>query len=701
MPLFPIALNPGINREVTRYAGKAGYYDCDKVRFRFGLPERIGGWQRISSATFLGTCRSLWAWVTLGGQNLLGVGTHLKFYIGNGGQYYDITPLRYTRTLSNPFATTSGSSVVTVTDAAGGAAVGDFVTFSGASVVDGLNLNGNYQIQTVPSTSTYTIDAGANATGTTAGGGGTVYAAYEIRPGQPIAVPQLGWGSGPWGSGPWGVGVPSLTLIRLWNQVNFGEDLIYGPRGGAIYYWDATIGFQNRTFTITIAAPGVVTTSASLANGTVVVVQTTGALPTGLTAGDTYYVVNSTGTTFNLASTAGGAPITTSGTQSGTHTFSPRGILLSARAGASDVPLVQNGLIVSDASRFVLAFGTNELGQTLQDPMVIRWSAQENAAVWTPSALNQAGGLRLSTGSRIVAWQQSRQEILVWTDSALYGLQYVGPDIVWASQILGDNISILGPNVRAIAGAATYWMGRDKFYRYDGGVQTLPCSVRRYIFNDISLQQADQFFAGTSEGFNEVWWFYCSADSTAIDRYVVFNHVDQIWYYGTLGRTAWLDTGLRSFPLAATYSHNLVNHEQGLDDNEGPAALPINGYVQSGEFDIGEGNQFMFVWRMLPDITFNGSTAQAPAVTLSLFPLANSGSGYNDPDPGNLNQQSVAQTSFANVVRSIKVPVEKFTGELRTRVRGRQMALRVESNQLGTSWQLGVPRIDIRPDGRR
>ena len=413
MPLKKLQLKPGVNRENTRYTTEGGYYECDKIRFRQGTPEKIGGWERISASTFLGICRSLWNWVTLGFLNLMGVGTHLKFYIENGGSYYDITPLRDTNVLSNPFAT-NGTNIVTVTDAAGGYQVGDFVTFSNASVVDGLDLNGSFEIQSVLTASTYTIDAGSVATGTTAAGGGTaVVAAYEIHVGSSIGIPLVGWGGGGWGLGTWGVGSVSDSSIRLWSQFNYGEDLIYGPRGGGVYYWDASVGFTGVTFSVTIASPAVVTTTISLDDGTAVSLTTTGALPTGLTPGTVYYVVNSSGATFELAATPDGTPITTTGTQSGTHSFSPRGLPLSSLNGASDAPTVQNGIIVSDASRFVLCFGTSPLGETYLDPMLIRWSDQENAANWTPTATGQAGDLRLSVGSEIVTQIQSRQEILV------------------------------------------------------------------------------------------------------------------------------------------------------------------------------------------------------------------------------------------------------------------------------------------------
>jgi hypothetical protein len=614
MPLKKVLLKPGVNRENTRYTNEGSWYESDKIRFRQGTPEKIGGWQRISSYTFLGVCRSLWNWVTLGGQNLIGVGTNLKFYIERGSQYYDVTPIRSTVTLTNPFDTTNTLPTVLVTDVAHGCNTGDFVTFSGASAVGGLTLNGEFEVDVIDE-DTYTITATSNAT-STANGGGTVTAAYQLNTGNELVVPITGWGAGAWGSGAWGEGGVTSFPLRLWSQSNFGENLIFAYRGGPICYWYAST---------------LVTT---------------------------------------------------------------RGVLLPDVIGASDVPTVVNGVFVSDVSRFVFAFGCNELGDSTLDPMLIRWSDQEDPTMWTPSITNQAGSLRLSHGSEITAYLQSRQEILVWTDSSLYSLQYLGSPDVWGSQLLGDNLSIASPNAVAFAGGVSYWMGVDKFYKYDGTVATLNCDLRKFIFNDINGAQRSQFFASTNEGFNEVWWFYCTADSTAIDRYVVYNYVENIWYYGTMARTAWLDSGLRSYPVAATYNYNLVNHEFGTDDAETATTEAIYAYILSAEFDLDDGHQFNFIWRVLPDVTFDGSSAETPAVTMTLLPLRNSGSGYNSP-------LSVGGSADATVTRSAVIPVEQYTGQVFTRVRGRQMAMKVESDALGVAWQLGAPRLDMRPDGRR
>ena len=624
MPLKKLLLKAGVNKENTRYTAENGWYVSDKMRFRQGTPEKIGGWVRISAFTFLGVCRSLWNWITLGGLNLIGVGTNLKFYIESGGAYYDITPIRASSTINNnPFVATAGSAIITVTDTAHGGVTGDFVTFSGAVGLGGnitaTVLNAQYQIS-VTGVDTYTFVASATANATDAsgspGGGASVVAAYQVNVGPEYAIPLTGWGAGAWGSGTWGTGGTNLSTLRIWNQQNFGEDLIFGPRGGALYYWDATNGVNTR------------------------------------------------------------------------------GVLVSSLGGAVDVPLMQDSLLVSDASRFVFAFGTNDIGDTVKNPMLIRWSNQESVVDWSVSITNQAGSVQLSHGSEIITTVQTRQEIVVFTDSALYSLQYQGLPVVWSTQLLGDNISIVGPNAAVIASGVIYWMGVDKFYKYDGRVQTLRCDLRQYIFQDINLLQAEQIVAGTNEGFNEIWWFYCSDGSNEIDLYVTYNYMEDVWTYGTMGRTAWLDSGLRSNPVAATYSYNLVNHEQGNDDNITGTPVAIEAVIGSAEFDIDDGDHFGFVWRMLPDITFRGSDAASPQVTMTLIPMQNSGSGYNNPI-------SLGGNSTATVTRTSTAVIEQFTGQVYVRVRGRQMIMQVSSNQLGCAWQLGSPRIDIKQDGRR
>jgi len=689
MPLQKILFKPGVNKENTRYTTEGGWYECDKIRFRQGNPEVIGGWQPISGYTYQGVCRSLWNWVTLGFLNLVGVGTNLKFYIEKGGYYNDITPIRSTVTLgTNPF-TANGTTTVTVTSASHGCVTGDFVTFSGATGTYASTLNAEFQV-TVTGTNTYTIVTGSALTAGSYGGSAVV-AAYQLNVGPAYAVPQVGWGSGTWGSGTWGNGVSSLSPLRLWNQMNYGQDLVYGPRGYGLYYWSASSGVATRgvllsslggTVTITIASPAVVTSTILLTEGAAIQFATTGALPTGITAGTTYYVFNVDGLKFQLLDSTG-AVVNTSGSQSGTQSIS----------NLVDVPVVQNNLTVSDVSRFLMVFGTNDYGSSTMDPMLIRWSAQDDIYNWTPDATNQAGSTRLSHGSEIVTTIQTRQEIVVLTDSSVYSLQYLGPPYVWQAQLLGDNISITGPNAAVIASGIVYWMGVDKFYLYDGRVQTLSCDLRRYVFNDINQGQSQQIFCSTNEGFNEVWWFYCSANSFTVDRYVVYNYLEKVWYYGTMARTAWLDSGLLDFPIAATYNYNIVNHESGINANETGADTAINAYISSSEFDIGDGHNFGFVWRILPDLTFQNSTnapnGDVAKVTMELYGLTNSGSGVTSDA-----SQPVKSSSAYYIT-------EEFTGQIYTRFRGRQMIFKISSNQINTAWQLGAPRIDIRPDGRR
>jgi len=695
MPLIKPTFRPGVNRENTRYKNEGGWYESDKVRFRQGSPEKIGGWTQYSTAKFLGVCRTLWNWITLTNQNIVAVGTNLKFYLTLGNQYFDITPVRSVTTLTNPFTATLSSSTITVSATAHGAIPGDFVTFSGATGLGGnitaAVLNQQYQIVSVPNVNSFTFTATATANASDVSGspgGGTVTTSYQLNTGPAYQVPFTGWGASYWGSGPWGTGGSTKNNLQIWNAYNFGQNLLFGPRGGGIYYWTAptltnpgvALNTTGGTVTITIASPAVITSSVNLPNNSSIQLGTTGALPSGLSTNTTYYVINVSGTTFNLSLTQGGAAINTTGTQSGTQSISLLG----------DVPLFQNSLTVSDASNFVLVFGTNPIGTNYLDPMQIRWSDQQNPLVWYPDVTNQAGDVRLSHGSQIVTYVQTRQEIVVLTDQAVYSLQYLGPPYVWGVQLLGENISIIGPNAAVLASGVVYWMGIDKFYMYSGGIiQTLNCDLRRFVFQNINFYQNEQVYCSTVEGFNEVWWFYVSGTGTQINSYVVYNYLEHTWYYGTMGRTAWLDTTLQSNPIGATYNGYLCNQESGLDDNETGTPAPIDAYIASSEFDIGDGDHFAFISKILPDLTFENSTANNPTTTMSIEALINSGSG-------------IGQVSN-NPVYSVNINgnPETFTGYVYTRIRGRQFIFKMESNQLGTAWQLGAPRFEIRPDGKR
>jgi len=635
VPLQKLTMRPGVNREGTNYSNEGGWYDCDNIRFRSGFPEKIGGWVRLSASTFKGVCRSLWNWVTLGGANLLGLGTNLKYYIENGGIYYDITPIRKTTTGTATFAATNGSAVLTVTDASHGCLAGDFVTYTLAVSLGGAItatvLNQEYQIISVPTANTYTINVVtlANASDTGNGGGATV-AKYQINIGTVTQIPLLGWGGGGWGLGTWGVGTTSNTQLRLWSNDNYGQDLIIAPRNGAIYYWIASTGTSVRAQSL------------------------------------------------STLSTAAG--------YSGTY-----------------VPYQTLEVSASSIQRFVISFGANPYfagdPNTEFNPMLVRWSDQDNPYEWVPAITNQSGEFPLSHGSSIVSYINTRQEILIWTDSALYSMQYLGPPYVWKFEILMDNISVISPNSMITINNITYWMGVDKFYMYSGRVDTLPCSLRQYIFNDINIAQAYQVFCGGNEGYNEVWWFYCSTNSTAVDKYVIFNYLDKVWYYGSMSRTAWLDSGLRQYPMATNYDTSALTgrtlyHEASVDDVAGTTPVPIEAFIQSSDFDIGDGHNFGFVWRILPDINFNGSNVNNPYVTMTIKPRQNAGTPY-----GVANSPEVQSADNYAVSRSYNVQL--FDGQVYTRLRGRQMAMRIESNELGVAWQLGSPRIDIRADGRR
>lgn len=716
MPLQKLQLRPGVNRESTTLANEGGWFECDKVRFRSGYPQKIGGWAPLSSNTYLGVARSLWNWVTLRGYNLLGVGTNLKYYVESGGVYNDITPIRVTTTLPNdPFTTQNALPTVTVNAPGHGARNGDYVTFSGATTVAGLNLNNEYVINYIDSNS-YTITASGNASSSTTGGGASVSAAYQLNTGESTITYQTGWGAGLYG------GYVSGTTTNLLNgTINASATtvVVNSTTGfaatGTLLIDSELITYSGKTGTdFTGCTRGV--------NGTTAASHTTGATVTDATTFTGWgQSVSTTAYTqirlwseanfgeYLLINPSNGAIYLwiPNYNTSGNLTFTNRAELLSSSSSGaydtdSDCPSVASFITVSDASRFVIAFGCNgyttDPNPTQQDPMLIRWSDQESYQVWTPAITNQAGSYRLSSGSYIVAQQQTRQEILVWTDAALYSMQYLGPPYVWGFNILADNISIISPNAVATANNITYWMGLDKFYAYSGRVETLPCALRQYVFGDINLTQSSQFFAGTNEGYSEVWWYYCSANSTVVDRYVIYNYLDQVWYYGTLTRTAWLDSPLRQFPMAATYSHNIVFHENGVDDITTTGnILPITSYIQSSDFDIGDGHNYGFVWRVIPDITFDGSTTPAPntpQVTFTVRPRYNPGAAYGTSDtPTVASDQSYAtQRNYT---------VQEFTEIVYTRLRGRQMAFKVSSDTVGTQWQLGVPRIDIRPDGRR
>jgi hypothetical protein len=798
MPLQKLQFRPGLNREGTDYSNEGGWFDADKVRFRSGFPEKIGGWTQLSPLTFNGVARSIWVWSDGDagtGNAYIGVGTNTNYYIYFGGVYNNVTPIIYTSTLTNPFATTNGSTTITVTDPNYSPAVGDSVTFSGASTVAGLNLNGTYVIKSTPTTTTYTITAAAPANATTTGGG-TVTAAYEYPIGNTVYSIGTGWGAGPWGgvvspvtkllgsnplattsgssnivvtqtahgmsngtsivltgatatggvsaailnnsyvissvttntytitlpssytatstatgggssvtvlegSGSYGWGTSYAagigSQLRLWSNDNYGSDLVIAPRGGPIFYWQdsGTVSTRAQYLSALANSTTSLTDLSTFTNGVTSITVTSANAPyiypymkitgTNLPAG------TAVASTYITGSTTVPITTTTTGASSGSYSFSYAGDF---------VPSSTYQVISSAIQEFVIAFGSepyvpNNANEPF-NPMLVRWSDQANAYQWIPQTGNQSGEYLLTNGSYIMGARATRQEILVWTDSCLYSMQYLGAPYVWGFQILMDNITVMSPNSMITINNVTYWMGRDRFYMYSGRVEVLPCALRQYIFGDINQDQAYQVYAGANEAYNEVWWFYVSNSSngTAVDKYIIYNYLDRVWYYGTMNRTAWMQTGTQPYPIAADYNGRLLYHEVGCDDLSTAATLPIDAYVQSSDFDIGDGHNFGFVWRILPDVNFNGSTTNQPSVTMTVKPRQNSGTPYGTAD----NPQVQSAQNYTTVPA---YTIQQFDGQVYTRLRGRQMSFRIESTGVGVAWQLGSPRIDIRPDGRR
>lgn len=624
MALTKLQFRPGVNQEVTSYSNEGGWRDCDKVRFRFGYPEKIGGWVKYSSNTFLGSARALHNWIALDGSNYLGVGTHLKYYIEEGGGFNDITPIRVTTAAGDvTFDTTNGSTTINVNDNAHDAFENDFVTFSGAVAVGGITaatLNTEHQVVRVVDADNYEIVVSTAATSTVAGGGGSsTVGVYQINVGLDTVVGGTGWGAGTYGRGGWGSaepnGLTTTTQIRLWSHDNFGEDLLINPRDSAIYYWDKT------------------------------------------------------------------------------NTLSARAVELSTRTGTkTSVPTICKQVMVSDRDRHVLAFGCDGLnssssanqGDGVQDPLLIRFSDQENPLVWYPASDNTAGDLRLGSGSTFVRAIETKREILVWTDTALTSLRFIGPPFTFGLQQLANNITIAGPNAVASTEDFVFWMGIDNFYVYAGQTAQLPCSVKDKVFQDINLEQLDKVYAGVNSEFGEAMWFYPSAESSDNNRYVIYNYIDKLWYFGSLTRTAWLDRGTRLYPIA-TQSGYLYNHEFGFDD-DGSA---MESFIESAVIDMGDGDHFVYMRRLIPDLTFVGSTQlSSPQASFTVKARNFPGQNFSNTDTGTASRTTVS-------------PVEEFTNQLDLRIRGRSFALRVDSTALGTKWKLGSPRVDIRQDGRR
>lgn len=731
--LQKLQFRPGINREGTDYSNEGGWYACDKVRFRSGFPEKIGGWIRLSNETFLGVCRAMWNWVTLNGSNLLGVGTNLKYYIEQGGDYNDITPIRATYThastptTDNCITTTSGSNIITVNYANYDGLNNDFVTISGATSVGGISadeLNAEHQI-TYVDLDTFTFTVASNASSTATGGGTNITMAFQINTGLDVYVVGTGWGAGSWPSyinttltNPFtatSTGIQVLTVAQTAHGLTTGDYVYFvsiasDPCGiNRLILQKAfpvTVTGAN-SYTIDISSITSSTTSSTAASGGTVVVSTPVAPVRGWGAAADVGIGQQlrlwTNDNFGedlLIAPRGGAIYYWDATTG----VSVRAKLLSEVATLAGydgqfVPNTTNQIIGSAIQRFAIAFGANSYDPTDSDtpfdPLLVRWSDQENPFQWVPEVTNQSGEYRLNIGSYIMCAKSTRQEILVWSDAAIYSMQYLGPPYVWGFQLLQDNITIMSPNASVTVNNVTYWMGTDKFFMYSGRVETLPCALWQYVFDDINKDQSFQVFAGSNEGYNEIWWFYCSNNSNTVDKYIIYNYLERTWAYGTMNRTAWLDSGLRQYPMAAYEAGNkILYHEASVDDVSGLTPVPIEAYIQSSDFDIGDGHNFGFVWRILPDVNFNGSNVNQPKVTMTVRPRRNSGTPYGTADI------PVVQ-SAQNYTNRGTYDIQEFDGQVYTRLRGRQMSFRIESNTLGVTWQLGTPRIDIRNDGRR
>jgi hypothetical protein len=640
MPLTKLQFRPGVNRDTTSYANEGGWFDSDKIRFRLGFPEKIGGWVRSSVYSFLGVCRTIHTWIDLNGTKLTGVGTRVKYYIEQGGFYWDITPIRVTTPAGEvTFAAVDGSATITITDVSHGAATGDFVTFSAAVTLGGVItadvLNQEYQLTVIDGNS-YTIVARAAATSIasitidgalvftplaanasdTGNGGASVVGAYQLNVGLGTVVAGTGWGAGLWGAGGWGELSPFTTenILRIWGEDNYGEDLLFNVRDGGIFYWDTsadTLGTDRAT---------------ALAD-----------IP--------------------------GADATT--------------------------PTIAKQILVSDTDRHVIVFGCDPLDAIgTQDPLLIRFSSQESLTDWTPTPTNTAGDLRVGAGSEIICAVETRQQTLVFTDTSVHSLQYLGPPFTFGLDQISENTTIISPMAAVAIDDNVFWMGEGDFYVYTGQVQKLPCTVRSYVFNDINNSALEVCNAAANTSFSEVWWFYPSASSEDCDRYVMYNYIEQSWAYGQLARTAWQDKGININPIAAGTDGYLYLQESGVNDGSTNPPSPITSYVLSSQLSLGQGEEFVFLSKIIPDLTFDASTVDDPSADFILEVRNFPGGAY-------------LQSDTSNVVQTSTTPVEQFTDQAFVRLRGRSFALKVESSTAGTQWRLGTPRVEVRPDGAR
>ena len=713
MPLTKLQFKPGVNREVTSYSNEGGWRDCDKIRFRFGYPEKMGGWQKFTEVTYDGTVRALHNWIALDGSDFLGLGSHLKYYIEEGQTLNNITPIRSTTSAGDvTFAATNGSATITVTDVGHGAFQFDFVTFSGAASLGGVItatvLNQEYQVSRVVDANTYEITSAVAANSSDSGNGGSsTVGTYQINVGLDTAVGGTGWGAGLY----YGVTNGALqTTVNEGGTLTAGDTTITVASTTGIVASDVVLigtelilvgGVSSNDLTsCTRGHSG--TTAASHADGSVV----------RLALGNADSADDFSG----WGDAASGGLTTTTQIRLWSHdnfgedllinprddeiyywdrtnNVTTRAVKLNTITGTKrSVPTKAKQVLVSDRDRHVIAFGSDGLnssssatdGDGVQDPLLIRFSDQENPTEWFPTATNTAGDLRLGAGSTFVQAVETKREILVWTDTALTSMRFIGPPFTFGLQQLSSNTTIMSPNAAVATEDFVFWMGIDTFYVYAGQTQTLPCTVKDKVFLDFNLTQKDKVVAGVNSEFSEVTWFYPSASATDNDKYVTYNYGEKVWYFGTLSRTAWLDRGTRNFPIA-TGSNLIYNHEIGYDDD----GSSMDSFIESASIDIGDGDRFSYLRKVIPDLTFDGSTNLAsPQATFTVKARNNPGADFNNTQAG---------TS----TRTQSTPVETYTEQLDLRVRGRSFALRVESNALGSKWKLGSPRVDIKQDGRR
>jgi len=711
MPIQSLKFKPGVISDITSYSNEGGFIDGDKVRFRFGFPEKFGGWTKYSPNTIEGSARRLHNWVALDGSDFMGIGTHLKYYIEEGQTFNDITPIRNTTSAGDvTFSATNGSTTITVIDPAHGANENDFVTFSGAATLGGTItatiLNIEYKIVSIISSNSYTITSSVAANGSDTGnGGGSVVGTYQINTGLDTTVGGTGWGAGQWS------GTTSGALSTQLNEALDNSET-------AIDVDDET--GMNTANDVILVDNELMLVSATADDNTMTV--TRGHSGTDAVAHDdntlVRLAVGNADSANDFVGWGNAAAITVPGAQirlwshdnfgediiinardegvfywDKTNGLANRAVELSTISGTkTSVPQVAKQILVSDQDRHVIAFGCDGFGATatttqgngVQDPLLIRFSSQENPIDWFPTASNTAGDLRLGGGSTFVQAVETKQQILCFTNKTLHGMKFIGPPFTFGLQELSKNITIMSPASAIAVEDAVFWMGVDTFYVYSGGqTQQMPCTVKDKVFLDFNFEESDKVHVGVNSEFGEILWFYPSKSSTEIDSYVAYNYIEKVWYYGTLARQAWLDRGIRTLPMA-TGGQYLYNHETGYDD-DGSA---MTSFIETAPIDIGEGDKFVFLKRVIPDISFNGSTATNPDVNFTMKVKNFPGSNFS-------------QTQDGNAQRSSTSPVEQFTEKLDYRLRGRAFALRIDSTSLGTKYKLGTPRVDIRADGRR